>query len=246
MRYAANQNKTERGFMNKWTIFFLLFVCTIFCTFTAYVYNFRADFLSHALGRELGVQVKMKSVDFSEQGLKAKGVRIHNPSDCVLKNALVADKVTVKMDPLELFKAITGIGSERVVIRQIKIEKPEMHMEFFTKEAQDNNWTRILANIAQTKNAPASRQFEIMKLTLTEVKLEVKYHVFPKTILHPSPVAKIELTNIGREQPATPKEVFYTLFTKLVDGATNELGLNHHKSHDVAAKAASHLGAKQK
>jgi hypothetical protein len=125
--------------MNKWATFFLLFVFIILCTFTGYVYTYRTDFLSHALGRVLGVQVKMKSIDFTKQGLKAKDVRIHNPSHCILKNALTADKVTIKMDWYDLFKAISGIDGQKIVIRQIKIEKPEMQMEFFTKESQDNN-----------------------------------------------------------------------------------------------------------
>ena len=223
--------------MNKWALFFLLFVCTIFCTFTSYVYTYRTDFLSHSLSRMLGVQVKMKSVDFSEQGLKAKGVRIHNPSDCTLKNALEADKITIKMEWIELLKAITGITSQKIVIKHVKIEKPEMHMEFFTKEAQDNNWTRILAILAPAKDLPVSRRFEIKKLTLTEVKLEVKYHIFPKTILHPSSITKIELTNIGSEQSVTPKELFYTLFTKLVEGANRELGLIPNETQNLTAKS---------
>lgn len=222
--------------MSKWTLFFLLFICTIFCTFTSYIYTYRTDFLSHALSRELRVQVKMKSVDFSEQGLKVKGVRIHNPTDCALKSALEVDKVTIKMDWFELFKAITGIRSQKIVIKQVKIEKPEMHIEFFSKETQDNNWTRILAILAPSKEQPASRQFEIKKLTFSEVKLAVKYDIFPKTIQHSSIIAKIELTNIGSEQSATPKELFYTAFTKLVEVANKELGVQPKEGRNSTTK----------
>ena len=224
--------------MLRWVSFFLLFALIILCTFTGYIYTYRAEFLSAELSKALDVQVKIKSIGLTKNGLKIKGLRLHNPPDCTAKNALIIDKILLKTDLSEILKIITGINSDKIFIDQIKIDKPEMNIELFSITGSDNNWKRILAKVAAAKKATSSRQFEVKKVILTNVQLEANFHALPKTILKPAPIEKIELKNVGSGHPVDIRAVIHEILKQLTEHSSKQLGLDQMQSAKLDSKTS--------
>ncbi|HXF28806.1 MAG TPA: hypothetical protein VN457_03065, partial [Chlamydiales bacterium] len=186
--------------MKRWICFFALFIVVMVVCFVGYVYMNRAPFLATALSNALETTVKVKSLDFSKQGLQIRNLTIMNPPGCDIKNAFSVDKINVKMDWWEVIKGVSGISKNKIIIDQIKIEKPDMTVELFNATGSDSNWSRILAKLssdAQKKKAEAApsseRHFAIRKLVLTEVKFQLKHHSLAQLNVKPIVVDKLEI-----------------------------------------------------
>lgn len=210
----------------RWVLFFFLFVLLISLSYVSYVYHYRAEFASLEFSKSLNTPVKIKSIDFSKNGLVIKGLRIQNPRGCTQKIAFQANQVDIKIGIQELLKALSGYQAQKIVIERIKINKPEMDIELFTETGSDTNWKRLLNIISSANSEATSRKFEVKKILFSNVQLAVKQPNQSKSIPRPSLLKKVELQNIGENEPKTIQEVLYEAFSALTKEASKELEIS--------------------
>ena len=216
--------------MKRWIAFFALFVALIVVCFVSYVYINRAPFLATALSHALDTEVKVQSIDLSKQGLQIRNLSIKNPPGCDVKNAFSVDKINVKMNWWPLFKGLVGLSAEKIIIDQIKIEKPEMSVELFNTTGSDSNWSRILAKVSnraqQQKTPTGERHFAIGKLTINEVKFQLTHHSLPQLSVQPIIVDKMEIRDIGMNNDVALRDIALNVCMVLVQEASKQFALN--------------------
>ncbi|MDB6082089.1 MAG: hypothetical protein JWO53_1361 [Chlamydiia bacterium] len=222
--------------MKKWITFFVLFTLLIVVSFVGYTYLHRAEFLSTILSKTLNISMKVKNIQISKHGLLVKGINVQNPQGCTLKNALQVDRIEVKMDWVELVKALIGVKNKKIVIDQIKIISPQMSVELFTLTGSDTNWKRLLSNMPAGNDEPSSRKFEIKRLVITNIGLEIKQQNISQSSFKPSPIAKLEFKNLGSDTAASAQEIIRGVFTALVSEAAKELQLKNMQPEEVIKK----------
>jgi hypothetical protein len=213
--------------MRRWILFCVVFAVAIGAGFAGYLFVYRAEFLSLAITKAIDTPVYIKRVDFSMNGLTLQGLRIENPAGNTVKNALTVNKLKVKINVIDLLKELTGIGGDKIVIDEIKIDKPKMNVELYSLGSSDNNWKKIVERSSHKhpSEEKTSRRFFIKKFLITNLQLEVKYAIVPEGSLRPSPIAKIELKNIGKDSPLSTQEVLKVVFQELLRRASTDLKL---------------------
>jgi len=215
--------------MKRWILFSLAFIIVIATSFLSYLYIHRAEFLSQAITKAIDTPVHIKEIAFTHNGLALEDIRIENPTGTKVKNALTVHKLKVKLNFINLLKELTGFGAGKIEITEIKIDKPKMIVELFSIGSSDNNWKKIVdrSSHAQSHSAvpKSQRRFFIKKFLITNLQLEVKYAIIPEGSIRPSPIAKIELKNLGEEEPLTTQELLKAVFQELLDHAATDLNL---------------------
>lgn len=185
----------------------------------------RAQLLTYLLSSALDSPVHIKTVTLCKTGAVIKGLTLQNPPDCSMKDALQVDTITLQFHWEDLFKALFIDKEGKIVIDSIKIDKPDMLIEIFTITGSDTNWSRILNKIATPSSTPSTLEFQIKKLTLTNILLEARYHAITKKIFKPAPIAKIELNNIGSDHGVDAKSLFYIVSKVLTKEAMAQFDL---------------------
>ena len=221
--------------MLKWILFYFSFFLSIILSFVGYIYNFKEDFLANSLTTSLGTPVKIKTIDISENCLKLKGVRVQNSFNPD-QNSLVVEKIVLKMSTKELLKCLSGYHNDKVVIHQIRVEHPEMLLEFQTNDAQDNNWAGLLKK-AHSIKAPVTRLFEVKKITIENAHMVAKYPT-PYGIGNSERTVDLrETINIGSDVPVSIKEIATSLFQTLYDEAKLAFGIRDQKPSTTTSKS---------
>ena len=224
--------------MKKWISFFTLFVLLIVLCFGGYMYMARAQFLSNALSTALDTPVTVRHIDFSSDGLLIKEIVIKNPPGCELKDALSIARVQVKTNWGALIKGVLGLSSDKIIIDQLRIDKPEMTFELFNVTGSDNNWSRILEKVTEESSHKKSRgekkskkpsksvEFAINKLLLTDVTLEMKHHSLGKASFKPALIERIEVRDIGQDNGVALQDICVEVTTILMKEAAKQFSLN--------------------
>jgi hypothetical protein len=211
--------------MKKWFLFSLVFVLFMATCFVSYVYLHRAQFLELGLSRSLGVPVRIHAFDITKKGFVIQDIRIQNPPSCIMKNAFGAEKIYIRLDFKELVKTLFGAGPTKITISGIKIDHAEMNIELFTITGSDTNWSRILAKLGHSSEEPSPYTFEIKKLVLEPVKVRISNATLIKTTLHPTPIAKIELHNLGSDGGIKTQDIFLIISKELLAITSKQLKL---------------------
>jgi hypothetical protein len=209
--------------MKKWIFFFLFFIFLMAASFAGYLFMYRAEFLALGLSRTLLVPVKIKTIDFSKRGLTLRGFAVGNPPPCTLRHALACDKIDIKLNWIDFMKGLIGLSKKGIVIEQIRLPDVKCSFEIFSVSGSDNNFSRMLAFLSSPKSS-SSTKFEIEKLTLTNVSIEIKHHVFLDTSLKPTPIPKIEFHNIGTNGTST-QDVIAIIIKTLIHEISKDLNL---------------------
>ncbi len=217
---------TIRSFA-RWTFFFLLFLFFIVACFVGYIYRHREEFTSNFLTKLLQVNCSVESIDFSPQGIKIKDIEIANPSNCSFPYAFEADEIDIKLNWSSFFKGLTGLSSHGMIISEIAIPNPEVTLEIFSLNGSDNNWSRILQAVAKdTAEEKPSRTVIVERLLITNIDVRVKNHVMPLLSAHPSPIAIIEVKNLGDGAEFSTGSIVYTIFGILLKEVSWNIGVN--------------------
>lgn len=186
-------------------------------------YFYRVKLLSTILSSALEVPVTVKAIDLSKNGAVIKRLSIQNPPGCVTKHALIADTIDIKINWPEFTK--TFIKKQKIILDSINIDESQMWVELFTVTGSDTNWSRIIDKIAASPPPPIEITFEIKKLILTNIELDVKYLNLPQALLNASHIAKIELNDIGSGKGVDSRELFFIISKVLIQNAAAQLDL---------------------
>jgi hypothetical protein len=182
--------------------------------------------------------VKLKSANVSLFAGRAQlnGLVIGNPPGCKTPTAIVADKVSFRIQPRSVF-------SDKVVVESLQVDAPVLTME---GGLTDNNLTKIEKNLADYCASPSSapssgaarskRTFQVNDLVITGAKLQVNTTLsLGKTITVPIP--DIHLTNLGTgPEGITAADVAQRALHAVLASAPAAL--------DSVAKNATELGKK--
>jgi hypothetical protein len=209
--------------MKKWIFFFLFFIILMCASFAGYLYMYRAEFLALGLSKTLEVPVKVKMIELSKRGMTIRGFVIGNPPSCSLKNAFSCDKIDIRLDWVDFIKGVVGLSKQGIVIEQIRLPDSKCGFELFSVSGADNNFSRMLAKVSSS-STPSSTKFEIKKLTLTNVSIEIKHHVLMDTSLKPTPIPKIEFHNIGTNGSSS-QDVIAVVIKTLIHEISKNLNL---------------------
>lgn len=218
--------------MKRWIIFISVFILLIISVFASYLYFRRTEFTALVLSRALETSVKIKSLDFTRGGVVVKQLKIKNPSGCSDDTAIAVERIDVQLNWTNTFKAISGIGAKNILVDQIRITAPEVHLELLSAFGDDNNLKRLVSTTEKPTPEPSSRKFEINKLTLTDITVTVKHPAFGTT-LQPSPIAKIEIDRLGSDNPKGVREACFTIISKLMGTLLKEINLKNLTSSPV-------------
>lgn len=223
--------------MKKWILFFVFFALLILLSFGSYAYMARAQFLSSALSTALDTKVTVRHIDFSSDGLLVKDIVIKNPPGCELKDALTLARVQVKTNWSDLIKGVLGLSKQRIVINELRIDKPEMTFELFNVTGSDNNWSRILDKLSsdpahkkakdakKEKKPSQSTEFTIEKLLLTDITLEMKHHSLGKASFKPALIERIEVRDLGKDNGVALQDICVEVASILMKEAANQFAL---------------------
>ena len=204
-----------------WTFLTLLLV--ISCT-AGYIYSYRASLLSDLLSDVLEVPASVSAIEFSKQGIIIRDLHIQNPPNCTLKDALTVKTITATFDWNELYKTILGIR-KKITITSFILDTSNMDIELFSVTGSDTNWSRLLGSMATPQDDSPAIEFQINKLLLTNIMLQVKYHIGISGSVKTAPISQVEIDNIGGEGGINTKQLFSVIFKVLLEQAASQLNL---------------------
>lgn len=164
-------------------------------------------------------------------GGSVKGLEIGNPEGYTAPFAIKVDKASLSISPASLM-------SDKIVVKSVYVEGPEITMEGGLKE---NNLTQILKNIEEftgsTENKAAeegkgaSKKLQVDEFVVKNAKVNVIFKMLGGKPLSVT-VPEIKLTNLGTgPEGITPADLTKRLFeeilsesTKLVTEAVSQVG----------------------
>jgi len=178
------------------------------------------------IGPELAkVTIKLDSVNLSilSGSGSVKGLEVGNPPGYKADKAIKLDKASLAISPGSLL-------SDKIVIKSIRIDGPEINIEGTPTK---NNLTKILENVeaamgGPSTNAPAaaesksSKKLQVDEFVLSNAKINYTIHGIGGTV--PVSIPEIKLTNLGTGPDGiTGAELTKLVLSKVTTGLVTAL-----------------------
>lgn len=191
--------------MKKWILFFLAFALAVIICFSAYLYLYRAEFVSAELSKLYGTPVKVARIRVTSKDIELQALTVYNPTEFAMQPALYVDKVMLKMSPADVVASLFGYSQ---TIRKICIVDPVVGIEI--REGADYNWTKLLANMAaHIENTPYGRLFTVQTISIRDIAIEIRNKAAYKRTRRPPAIHQIVLSADKKSPPQTINSLIY-------------------------------------
>ncbi len=191
------------------------------------------------------VSIKLDSVGIMplSGGGSVKGLVIGNPEGYTTPHAIKVDKASLSVSPASLM-------SDKIVVKSVRVEGPEITMEGGLKE---NNLTQILKNVeefvgsAENKDAQegkpgATKKLQVDEFVLKNAKINVVFKMLGNKPLSVT-VPEIKLTNLGTgPEGITPGDLTKRVFEELIGESTKVVTDAVSKVGKIATDAVKDVG----
>lgn len=178
-------------------------------------------------------------------GGSVKGLVVGNPQGYTAETAIKVGKASLSVSPGSLM-------SEKIVVKSIYVEAPEITLEGGLKE---NNLTQILKNVeeftgsAENKAAPsgskgegASRKLQVDEFIIKNAKVTVMLKMLGGKAMSVT-VPEIKLTNLGTgPEGITPGDLINRVFKEIISQTTSVVGDAVSKLGKIGADAVKDVG----
>lgn len=191
--------------MKKWILFFLAFALAVCICFSAYLYLYRAEFVSAELSKLYGTPVKVARIRVTSKDIELQSLTVYNPTDFAMQPALYVEKVMLKMSPADVVASLFGYSQ---IIRKICIVDPVVGIEI--RQGQEHNWTQLLTNMAkQITNTTSTRLFRVETIILRDIAIEIRNKAAYKRTKRPPFIHQIVLNADKKSPPQSINSLIY-------------------------------------
>lgn len=178
----------------------------------------RVSYVNSTMTQMLGVNAKIDNLSIGFNGIDVQGLEIDNPPGSTLNKACSIGLIRILFNPMDLF-------SNPVSVQLVGMDNSTLGIEMYSRSGDDNNWKRLIDNMGSgqtaeepAEEAPASegRNIHLDRLLLTNIQLEVFGPGLGKDVVRPSPIKKIELTDLGTDRPLPVEELTSLIVQKVM------------------------------
>jgi len=164
----------------------------------------KAPIISSYLSHKLGVNVSMRSVSISTNGMKISKFKINNPIGARTNTALSAQDIDVAYQWKEL-------RSDPGVIEDIELNNVFLGIELYNSSGSRNNWSQILATVDDNQDKDA-KEMIIRRLVIKNLSVSVRGKGIFSSWQKIKEIPRLEFRNISSKEGFPTEKLIEQIF----------------------------------